>query len=154
MTHIERVHEWAQARGLYDTSDPSVQFGKAVGELGELIIALANEDIEGIKDGIGDVRVCLINFCKIVQVPFSIWVRRPAPVANAVFYILHVFHRLSEAEKLTRTRIRSDVEEANAILNDIAHHYGLTLEECDDYAWDQIKDRTGKTINGEFIKDA
>jgi len=22
------------------------------------------------------------------------------------------------------------------------------------HAWDQIKDRTGKTINGEFIKDA
>lgn len=47
-----------------------------------------------------------------------------------------------------------NVEALNALLNDIAHHYGLTLEECDDHAWDQIKDRTGKTINGEFIKDA
>jgi NTP pyrophosphatase (non-canonical NTP hydrolase) len=154
MTHIERVHEWAQARGLYDTDDSSVQFGKAVGELGELIIALANDDIEGIKDGIGDVRVCLINFCKIVDVPFSIWKRSHQAIDTVVIDLLNAFEKLSEANAYSPHQTYLNVEAINAILNDIAHHYGLTLEECDNHAWDQIKDRTGKTINGEFIKDA
>jgi len=154
MTHVERVHEWAQARGLYDTDDPSVQFGKAVGELGELIIALANDDIEGIKDGIGDVRVCLINFCKIVDVSFSTWTRNVQHPGTVVFDLLQAFYDLSEAQKCRPYQTYLNVEAINAILNDIAHHYGLTLEECDNHAWHQIKDRTGRTVNGEFIKDA
>jgi len=153
MTHIERVHEWAQERGLYNTNDPSVQFGKAVGELGELIIALANEDIEGIKDGIGDVRVCLINFCKILDIEFGVWQRGRESVEAVVVELLGNFMELREdIEK--KALAHSSVEVINALLNDIAHYYGLTLEECDDHAWDQIKDRTGRTINGEFIKDA
>lgn len=154
MTHIERVHEWAQARGLYDTDDPSVQFGKAVGELGELIIALANEDIEGIKDGIGDVRVCLINFCKILYVPFEDCQRKKTASTAFVACLLDSFKDLIEVKDVSLIMTCRFVKVINAILLDIAHHYGLTLEECDNHAWDQIKDRTGKTINGEFIKDA
>ena len=151
MTHIERVHEWAQSRGLYDTDDPSVQFGKAVGELGELIIALANEDIEGIKDSIGDVRVCLINFCKIVDIEFGLFQRDRLLSSDATRRLLSAFSWLSGETQMDQ---KSVIAVINAVLDDIAHHYGLTLEECDDHAWDQIKDRTGKTINGEFIKDA
>lgn len=30
---------------------------------------------------------------------------------------------------------------------------GWELEECLEHAYDQIKDRTGKTVKGEFVKD-
>lgn len=34
----------------------------------------------------------------------------------------------------------------------LAQQHGWTLEECLQYAYDEIKGRTGKTINGTFIK--
>ena len=34
----------------------------------------------------------------------------------------------------------------------LAQQHELTLEECLQFAYDEIKDRTGKTINGTFIK--
>lgn len=35
----------------------------------------------------------------------------------------------------------------------LAQQQGWTLEECLQYAYDEIKNRKGKTINGTFIKD-
>lgn len=35
----------------------------------------------------------------------------------------------------------------------LAAQYGLELEDCLEYAYNEIKDRTGKTVNGTFIKD-
>lgn len=35
----------------------------------------------------------------------------------------------------------------------LAAQYGLELEDCLEYAYNQIKDRTGKTVGGTFIKD-
>ena len=43
-----------------------------------------------------------------------------------------------------------DVMVTLIILADIK---GLDIDRCLDHAWNEIKDRTGKTINGTFIKD-
>lgn len=36
----------------------------------------------------------------------------------------------------------------------LAQQHGMTLEECLQYAYDEIKERKGRTINGTFIKDS
>ena len=36
----------------------------------------------------------------------------------------------------------------------LAQQHGMTLEECLQYAYDEIKERKGKTINGTFIKES
>lgn len=36
----------------------------------------------------------------------------------------------------------------------LAQQYGMTLEECLQYAYDEIKGRKGKTVNGTFIKES
>ena len=66
----ERVKECQRETGEYDTESPMVQFGKMVKEVGELVIAIGNSDVEGIKDAIGDVRACLIGVCGS-QVPMK-----------------------------------------------------------------------------------
>jgi len=35
----------------------------------------------------------------------------------------------------------------------LAAQYGLELEDCLEYAYNEIKNRTGKTVSGTFIKD-
>lgn len=36
----------------------------------------------------------------------------------------------------------------------LAQQHGMTLEGCLQYAYDEIKERKGKTINGTFIKES
>lgn len=35
----------------------------------------------------------------------------------------------------------------------LAEQNGLDIEDCLEVAWNEIKDRTGKTVNGVFIKN-
>ena len=56
---------------------------------------------------------------------------------------------LAEYEK-----IKDSIGDAMVLLSNIAAINELTLKECYLHAYMQIKDRTGKTVNGEFIKDA
>ena len=39
-------------------------------------------------------------------------------------------------------------------LKSVALSYGYDLEECLNAAWNEIKDRTGKMIDGTFVKDS
>ena len=104
---ISRVEAWAEKRGLVnDNYDglgenghaplPDKQMLKLVEEVGETARALAYNDTDELRDGIGDCVVCLIV---------------------------------------------------------LAAQCNMTLEECMDAAWDEIKDRTGKLEDGLFKKD-
>ena len=104
---ISRVEECAEKRGLVnDNYDglgenghaplPDKQMLKLVEEVGETARALAYNDTDELRDGIGDCVVCLIV---------------------------------------------------------LAAQCNMTLEECMDAAWDEIKDRTGKLEDGLFKKD-
>lgn len=44
---------------------PSTQLLKAMSEFGELADAENKSDLPAIKDGVGDVMVCLINYCAL-----------------------------------------------------------------------------------------
>jgi len=35
-----------------------------------------------------------------------------------------------------------------------ATKWGLTLQDCAERAWDEIKDRKGRLVNGQFVKEA
>lgn len=39
------------------------------------------------------------------------------------------------------------------VLVNLAHIYGTSLEECIELAWQEIKNRKGKMINGTFVKE-
>ncbi len=59
------VIRWAEARKIIPNAKPHTQLLKTVSELGELCDAEAKNDIHKIKDGVGDVVVCLINYCAL-----------------------------------------------------------------------------------------
>ena len=64
--HVEmRIIQWAEARKIIPNSTPEVQLLKAMSELGELADATIKKDKEAIIDGVGDVMVCLINYCAL-----------------------------------------------------------------------------------------
>lgn len=59
------ILQWAEARRIIPNAKPHTQLMKAVSELGELCDAELKGDMDGIKDGLGDVLVCLINYCAL-----------------------------------------------------------------------------------------
>lgn len=60
-----KVIQWAEARKIIPNAKPHTQLMKAVSELGELCDAELKSDLDKIKDGVGDVLVCLINYCAL-----------------------------------------------------------------------------------------
>ena len=56
---IKQVEQWSIAKGL-DKADSSKQFLKVTEEVGEVAAALARNDKDALRDGIGDVIVTLI----------------------------------------------------------------------------------------------
>jgi NTP pyrophosphatase (non-canonical NTP hydrolase) len=63
-----KIVQWAEARKIIPNSTPATQLLKAVSELGELADATIKDDRLGIIDGVGDVMVCLINFCALQDI--------------------------------------------------------------------------------------
>lgn len=59
------VIRWAEARNIIQNAKPYTQLLKAFSEMGELADAEIKGDLHGVEDGIGDVLVCLINYCAI-----------------------------------------------------------------------------------------
>ena len=56
---IEQVEQWAKDKGL-DKAESSKQMLKTIEETGEVAAALARNDQDALRDGIGDVTVTLI----------------------------------------------------------------------------------------------
>ena len=62
------VIRWAEARGIYPNAKPHAQLLKAVSEMGELADAEGKGDMAAIKDAVGDVVICLINYCALKDI--------------------------------------------------------------------------------------
>jgi len=60
-----KVVHWARLRQIIPNSNPTAQLMKTVSELGELADATLKNDMIGVKDGVGDVLVTLILYCKL-----------------------------------------------------------------------------------------
>lgn len=50
--------------------------------------------------------------------------------------------------------IKDGIGDAVVVLTILAEQHGFTMEECIDRAWNDIKDRKGRMINGVFVKES
>lgn len=141
------VEQWAEARGIYEHSTPLAQALKAVSEVGELADAVIKGDREALKDAIGDVAVCIVNYAAMMDEPIS-------------KYSVKVGDDLKEAAwtvaiLVTGLRASPDVASfAICALALTAELAGFTLEECCAAAWNEIKGRKGRMVpGGAFVKE-
>lgn len=91
-----KVVQWGADKGILDNSDPQHQFLKTLEEVNELYEAILDNDVDAVKDAIGDIRVTLILQAEL---------------------------------------------------------WGLDEQDCLDHAFSVISGRTGKMVNGVFVKD-
>ena len=63
-----KIIQWAEARRIIPNATPQAQLNKTLEELAELFKAESQKNMAGIKDGVGDVVVCLINYCALKDI--------------------------------------------------------------------------------------
>lgn len=161
---IKKIEQWAIDRGLDKNGTVEGQLIKTAEEVAELIIGISKDDIDVIKDSIGDVFVTLV-------VGNLIYNKQVQPYADDV-----PFGRLLQADGVLRAitisskyqMIRNLSTSLNSLLidenyysstsdlwmdlNGVCLMYGLIPSKCIEGAYKEISNRKGKVINGTFWK--
>lgn len=147
-TFKNNVEQWALERGIYAYSTPEAQLLKAFEELGELARHLGKGDHEATKDDLGDVAVCLVNYAYMEGVDMDLDAHPPATIDLGFFdavTALMATRASMPSEKKTRLTF------SLRCLCTLAESQGHTFEECCEHAWNEIKDRRGKMVEGGFF---
>lgn len=169
---IENVQGWSAAKGL-DKAEPIKQMQKLNEEWGELNAGKAKSDKVKLVDSIGDVMVVLtilsqqMKFERIEQLVDPTQHNKALYKANDVetdYLLLYggkeiglIAHRMIDlifntGLINTSTQIQFHIRNLTGILAKIAINEGTNLETCLQVAWDEIKGRTGKMVDGVFVK--
>ena len=151
---IEKVEQWSKDRNLH-TADPNKQRLKLWEEFGELNASMARNDREGAIDAIGDMLVVMI-----------IYKQQLGCGSNELFHSgkddIDFLGRLENIDLIDFIGrgiydSRSYIEGLGMVVDNLtvlAYRLSTNLEECLAAAYDVIKDRKGKMINGVFVKDS
>lgn len=151
---INKVVQWSKDRNL-NTADPNKQRLKLWEEFGELNAAIARNDREGAIDAIGDMLVVMIIYKQ--QLGYG---------SNDVFEPkldnLDFLGRLEDTALIDYigrgiSESRSYIEVLRMVVENLtvlSYRLSTNLEECLQSAYNEIKDRRGKMINGVFVKES
>ena len=165
---VPLIHQWAKERKIYEQLTPFDELLKTHEEVGELIKACYDNDKPAIQDAIGDVMVTLINYCYMERIDVLEQIndvlnfeskRADSKVVlalniqNSLNRLMHANFRLLGIGGETPFLFFYEIITIIGYLDDIAFLEKTTLEECLNIAYNAIKDRKGKIINGKFIKE-
>lgn len=156
MTLEEKVEQWFIDRNLHE-ANPVKQFEKLMEESGELFEGIAKGKSELIYDALGDVQVVLIgleqqikNGAQIEASPqemeLLILVHSLGELAQKLYN--HVFHSETQTPF-----IRPELFLLHGQIHALAIHNGTSADDCLQIAYDEIKDRKGKKVDGVFVKE-
>lgn len=151
---IKKVEQWSAERGL-NTADPTKQRLKLWEEFGELNAAIARDNRKDAIDAIGDMIVVMIIYKQ--QLGYD---------SNDVFC-----PRKDNVDLLSRLEDTSLIDCIGRGISDsqscieglgmvtenltvLAYRLNTNLKECLAAAYDVIKDRRGKMVNGVFVKES
>ncbi|GAB0227689.1 MazG-like family protein [Staphylococcus pseudintermedius] len=171
---INNIEQWSTERGLHEGS-PIKQFDKLVEEFGELVKGQNKQDKEMIKDSVGDMFIVLTIMVQQIKRIMNIEDNDPLMQSAVLFsYILRdvehstvdyiltlgelgdklqVFYE-ERTDLVSLSYILTSITDLIALLDVTTHFNNTDIKSCVQLAYDEIKDRKGKIIDGKFIKEA
>ncbi|MBF1096712.1 MAG: hypothetical protein HXL37_00265 [Riemerella sp.] len=153
------VEGWADKKGILEHGKPIKQLLKTLEEITELHTAIEDDNLEEIIDAIGDVVVTLIIYAKMKSITLfpngSEELSDSKGTAQDPYFLLDNCNKLMQLEKFTNDSIEKyyTVQMILFLLNQIANRFDLKVWECFHSAYKVISGRTGKVVNGTFVKD-
>lgn len=180
LKRVGLIKEWAKEKGLLEHGTIEAQHIKTVEEVNETIQAILNyrrtndeKHLTEIKDGIGDIFVTLVvgselgidlgvdkmKFAMFIlndnDKAFNEFINRRVSEHQLLFDLMNICIELDDETKAITPNIYDSykISYSIACLYRVCVKYNLDLLGCIDYAYNQIKGRTGKMVNGTFVKD-
>lgn len=141
----EKVEKWFIDRNLHE-ANPVKQFEKLMEETGELFEGIAKDKPALIKDALGDVQVVLIGL-EQQEMELLLLVSSLGELAQKLHK--HIFHSETQLPL-----IRPELLSLHSSINAVAIHNLTTADSCLQLAYNEIKNRKGKMIDGVFVKEA
>ena len=154
---IKKIEQWAIDREIHKKGTVEGQTIKTAEEIAELIKGISKDDMDLIKDSIGDVFVTFV-------------------IGNMIDENIYLEEYYNEAKRGLETHSELDkkrgidhlAQTIIYIINDgyyedslysgltdllmIVEMYNLDFKDCVDSAYNEIANRKGKMINGTFVK--
>lgn len=165
---IENIRQWGADKGL-DKVGHLPQAKYTLKETAELLDAYARGDIAEINDAIGDIAVTLIVGAsndkdiynelveEILDELYSATViSEPTLVRNSIpDLVSDVFSLIQRKNKPSHYDYIDCFRSLNKVKTRINDEFDFVCSTfyCVELAYNEIKNRTGKTVNGEFVKD-
>ncbi len=161
---IKKIEHWAEERNLINGSNPHKQFIKLMEEFGELCAGISKNKKDLIIDGIGDCFVVTVIMCKqLNEDHYALkqgYIDSEFSTENNEFICIRLSQILGDLssaliykENTYLNKFYETFYKISYFLNKIALNENTNLENCITAAWEQIKDRKGKMINGVFVKE-
>lgn len=131
---------WARDKNITREECIPMQKLKLIEEVGEIANAIVKNKKEDQADGIGDAFVVLTILAEQYGEEFE-----------AVD--IHSDYKDTELADLLSLIIYSDFDVDFGVFLELCNKLDLNIIDCVSQAWNEIKDRKGKTENGVFIKN-
>lgn len=157
------IIDWAKERELDTKGIVEAQAIKTVEELSELIKAICKDKKEDIIDSIGDVYVTLVignmldsnwNLDKVhelMEICFNEKAIKNCKKIDKKNKLCNLATRIEQILELKY--VPSLLSEITRNLMEISYYYDLDFVECVESAYNTIKNRHGKLIDGMYVKD-
>lgn len=158
---IKNIEQWAEDRNLIKGSTPQKQMLKLMEEFGELCGGVARNNPEMIKDAIGDCFVVLVILNKQLNTNANLNTYFVNEELNAVITCHQMMCQLYDIQHIVSTYKQNSKSLANfeevcntfiSYADFISKIFNFTIKDCIQHAYDQIKDRKGRMIDGVFVK--
>lgn len=154
---IKKIEHWAIDREIHKKGTVEGQSIKTAEEIAELIKGISKDDMDLIKDSIGDVFVTLVVGNMISE---NLDLEEHYNEAKRDFGVYSKQGKKKEIDFLaqTITYIISDGYYEDTLffgltsLLAIVDMYNLDFKDCVESAYDEIANRKGRMINGTFVK--
>ena len=156
---IKKIEEWAIDRELDKKATIEAQAIKTAEEMAELIIGISKDNIEVIKDSIGDVFVTLVignmvdnNFnLEKMCISCADIISCLELQTSKIIVTCDLGKNIAQITSGGYGPFGVDMTIRSLLL--AVQYYNLDFIDCVQSAYNEIKDRKGITKNGQFIKE-
>lgn len=157
MNTLENVKQWFIDRDLENGGRLDKQSLKLSEEFGELCAGYLKKNEQLTKDSIGDCAVVIVGLALLIKVDVQEIFKTSENNENVMTCFSHLSRNISDfqiyQEFSAKDIPRLSLVRAIRWLKSLSTALGYDFEECFELAYQEIKDRKGRWIDGTFVKE-
>lgn len=157
MNTLDKVKQWFIDRDLENGGRLDKQSLKLSEEFGELCAGYLKKNEELTKDSIGDCAVVIVGLALLIKVDVK-EIFKTSEIDKDVMTCFGFLNKNISEFQLYYDYFAKEVHKSSLIrtaiwLKSISNALGYDFEECFELAYQEIKDRKGRWIDGSFVKE-